>query len=170
MSARENRRRSARILTEFPLVLHDDEGALLDRHAVAHDISDKGFKIETRAELKPGQYVRFALALDADGDVKGRARIVWGEGVELSNWAGAQFMKVSWRDRRRIRSITSPSDFDWDALADKAIVALSILLVTIVGWSLLSSALWREVLGRLIPTTVAALALGWALNVLLRRR
>ena len=170
MSGRENRRQAARILSEFPLVLLDDNGVLLDRHAVAHDISDKGFKIETRAELKPGQFVRFALSLDAEGDVKGRAQIVWGEGIELSNWAGAQFIKMSWRDRRRVRSITSPSDFDWDALADKAIVALSILLVTIVGWSLLSSALWRDVLGRMFPTALAALALGWALRELLRRR
>ena len=170
MSARDNRRQSARILSEFPLVLLDEQGAELDRHAVAHDISDKGFKIETRAALKPGQLVRFALSLDADGDVKGRARIVWGEGSDLSTWAGAQFLKISWRDRRRVRRITSPSDYDWNELADKAILALSIVLVTVVGWRLLSSPMWRQVIGGLIPTALAALALGWALTVLLGRR
>jgi hypothetical protein len=168
--SRENRRQSARILSEFPLVLLDEKGAELDRHAVAHDISDKGFKIESRAELKPGQLIGFALSLDADGDVKGRARIVWGEGTELSSWAGAQFLKMSWRDRRRVRKITSPSDYDWSELADKAIVAMSVALVTLIGWRMLSSALWREVLGRLVPAAAAALALGWALLVLLRRR
>ncbi|HEX4047946.1 MAG TPA: PilZ domain-containing protein [Elusimicrobiota bacterium] len=166
----EERRRSARILSEFPLSLLDDKGELLDRHAVAHDVSDKGFKIESRAELKIGQSVRFSLSLDADGDIKGRARVVWCERTDLSYWAGAQFLKMSWADRRRVRRVTSPSDVDWNVLADKAIVALSVLLATLVGWRLLSSRMWRGVLGGLAPTAVAALALGWALIQLLKRR
>lgn len=166
----EERRRSARILSEFPLSLLDEKGELLDQHAVAHDVSDKGFKIETRAELKPGQFVRYALSLDVDGSIKGRVRIVWVERADLSYWAGAQFLGLSWGDRRRIRRFTSPSDVDWNALADKAIIALSILLVTLVGWNLLSSRLWRGVLAGLVPTAFAAFALGWALRELLRRR
>jgi hypothetical protein len=169
MSGGDERRTSTRILTEFPLSLLDDKGEILDRHAVAHDVSDKGFKIETMAELKTGQFVRFGLSLDADGDIKGRARIVWCERTDLSYWAGGQFLSMSWRDRRRVRRITSPSDVDWNLLADKAIWALSILLVTIVGWKLLQSPLWREVLGGLAPTALAALAMGWALRELLRR-
>ena len=51
----DDRRTGVRILSEFPLTLLDDKGEGLDPHAVAHDVSDKGFKIESRAELKPGQ-------------------------------------------------------------------------------------------------------------------
>jgi hypothetical protein len=170
MSRPEDRRTSARILSEFPVVLLDDKGVVLDPHAVAHDVSDKGFKIETRAVLKSGQPVRFSLSLDAEGDVKGRARIVWCEPTDLSFWGGVQFQRMSWSDKRRVRRITSPSGMDWNALADKAILALSILLVTLVGWRLLSSSMWRGILGGLVPTGIAALALGWALVVLLRRR
>lgn len=169
MSGPDERRTSARILSEFPLTLLDDKGEVLDQHAVAHDVSDKGFKIESRAELKKGQFVRFALSLDADGDIKGRGRIVWSERTDLSYWAGAQFMKISWSDRRRVRRITDPSSMDWNALADKTILALSLLLATIVGWRLLSSNLWREIIGGLIPTALAAFAMGWALKELLRR-
>ena len=163
-------RRAVRILSEFPLTLLGDDGETLDSHATAHDVSDKGFKIESRAELKPGQFVRFALSLDVDGSIKGRARIVWSERTDLSYWAGGEFLKMSARDRRRVRRITSPSDVDWNALADKAIFALSLLLATAIAWSLLSSALWRGIIGGLIPTALAALAMGWALRVLLRRR
>jgi hypothetical protein len=166
----DDRRGATRILTEFPLTLLDDKGEVLDPHAVAHDVSDKGMKIECRADLGKGQFVRFSLSLDADGDVKGRARIVWCERTDLSYWAGAQFLKMSWSDRRRVRRVTSPSQVDWNALADKAILALSILLVTTIGWRLLSSALWRGIIGDLIPTAIAAFAMGWALRTLLRRR
>lgn len=170
MSASDERRTSARILSEFPLTLLDDMGEVLDQHAVAHDVSDKGFKIESRAELKKGQSVRFSLSLDASGDIKGRARIVWGERTDLSYWAGAQFMKISWGDRRRVRRITSPSSVDWNALADKTILALSLLLATLVGWRIWSSNLWWGIVAGLIPTALAAFAMGWALKELLRRR
>lgn len=165
----DERRTSARILTEFPLTLSDEKGETLDPHAIAHDVSDKGFKIETHAELKKGQLLRFGLALDSEGEIKGRARVVWCERTDISYWAGAQFVKVSWGDRRRLRRITSPSDFNWDALADRTILSLSLLLAVLVGYRVLSSPLWRGVLGDLVPTAVAAFAMGWALKELLRR-
>lgn len=166
----DERRTSARILTEFPLTLSDDQGELLDPHAIAHDVSDKGFRIETHAELKKGQTLRFSLSLDAEGAIKGRARVVWCERADITIWAGAQFLKVNWGDRRRLRRITSPSDYNWDALADRTILSLSLLLAVLVGWRLLSSPLWRGVIGDLVPTAVAAFAMGWALKELLRRR
>lgn len=165
----DDRRKATRILSEFPLTVLDDKGGLLDNHAVAHDVSDKGFKIESRTELKPGMFVRFSLALDAEGDVKGRARIVWCERTDLSYWAGGQFLNMSWSDRRRVRRITSPSGVDWNLLADKLIVMLGVLLLTLLGWRLMSNSQWRGVLGDLIPTAFAACALGWALVTLLSR-
>ncbi|HXT01049.1 MAG TPA: PilZ domain-containing protein [Elusimicrobiota bacterium] len=166
----DERRTSARILTEFPLTLSDDKGDVLDPHAIAHDVSDKGFKIETHAELSKGQTLRFALALDAEGDIKGRARVVWCERADVSYWAGAQFLKLSWADRRRMGRITSPSRFNWDALADRTILSLGLLLAAIVGYRALTSTLWRGILGDLVPAAVAAFAMGWALKELLRRR
>jgi hypothetical protein len=165
-----NDRRAPRILSEFPLTLLDDSGAELDPHATAHDVSEKGFKIESRAELKPGQFVRFSLSLDVDGGIDGRARIVWSKRTDLSYWAGGEFLKLPGRDKRRMRRIMNPSAVDWNALADKAIFALALLLATLLGWSLLSNALWRGFIGDMMPTILAALAMGWALRVLLRRR
>ncbi|MFI5348391.1 MAG: PilZ domain-containing protein [Elusimicrobiota bacterium] len=168
MSGGEDRRRSTRVLTEFSVTLRDDAGSMLDQHAVAHDVSEKGCKIEARAELKPGQFVRFALALDENGDIRGRARIVWCERSDLSYWAGVEFLKLSWRERRRVRSLTNPSNMDWDLLADKALFALAILATTAIGYRMLTNTAWRGVLADIVPSVLAAFALGWALIVLLR--
>ena len=168
-SGDEASRGPARILSEFRLSLLDEGGAALDAGALARDVSEAGFKIESRADLAPGQLVEFVLSLDG-GAVRGRARIAWSERTDASCWAGATLVKMSWRDRRRVRRATRPSTVDWDGIADKAIVALSVLLATLVGWSVFSSALWRGIVLRLLPTAFAALVMGWALRELLRRR
>jgi hypothetical protein len=169
MSDTENRRTSARILTEFPLVLLSETGEELDAHAVAHDVSEKGFKAESRAELAQGQVVRFRLGIDASGDVTGRARFVWCQRTDLSYWGGAQFLGLSRGDRRRVRRVTNPSDVDWSLIVDRAIIALGATLATLLAWIALSSTLWAGLLSDLFPKIVAALLAGWALRELLRR-
>jgi hypothetical protein len=170
MSGQDNRRAAARVLTDFPLALMNENGVELDAHAVAHDVSDKGFKAESRAELVDGQVVRFRLGIDATGDVIGRARIVWCQRTDLSFWAGAQFVGLSRKDRRRIRRITSPSDVDWNLIADRAIVALGLTLCTLAAWTAATNKVWRTVMSDLTPQVVACLIAGWALRELLRRR
>jgi hypothetical protein len=169
MSDPDERRQAARILSEFALVLDDEKGALLDDRALAHDVSDKGFKAETRAELKQGQVVRFHLTLGKQ-EVRGRARIVWCHRTDLSFWAGAQFVGMSWSDRRRVRKITSPSEVDWVALGDKGLTALLILLAATLAWAALSDRIWRSVLSEIFPKMAAAVVMGFALRELLRPR
>ncbi len=140
----DDRRRAARIFGDFPLILLDDDGAPLDARATAHDLSERGFKIESCAELKPGAFFRFSLSLDAGEQIEGRARVVWSEKTELSFWAGGEFLGMAAGDRRRVRRATSPSGVDWDALADKAILVLSVLLALVVGRILLSATSLRR--------------------------
>lgn len=166
----EERRRAPRILTEFSLYLMDEKGEELDGHSLAHDVSDKGFKVETQGELKKGQIVRYRLGLRGGDEVSGRARIVWTQKTDLSYWAGAQFLGMSWSDRRRVRKVTDPSSVDWGVIADKAIVALTLLLVTTVGWIVMTSAIWRGILEDMFPKVIAAVVMGFALRELLRSR
>ena len=170
MSDEKNRRTSARILTEFPLALSDEKDGEIDVHAVAHDVSDKGFKAESRTELTQGQIVRFRLGIDASGDVIGRARVVWCRRTDISYWAGAEFLGLSRGDRRRVRRVTRPSSVDWNVIADRAIIALAATLGTLLVWSALSSTLWRGILEGLFPKILACLIAGWALCELLSRR
>jgi hypothetical protein len=165
----DERRQAARILTDFSLRLFDEKGGDLDSRALAHDVSDKGFKAETQAELKKGQTIRFRLGLLDGHEVTGRALIVWAHHEELAWWAGAQFVGLSWSEKRRIRKVTSPSDVDWGVIADKAIVALSLLLVTSVAWIVLTSPTMRVVMEDIFPKAVAAVVMGLALRALLSR-
>jgi hypothetical protein len=165
-----NRRTSTRILSEFPVTLFNDKGEAVDPHAVAHDLSDKGFKVEARVELKVGQLVSYRLSIEAGELLTGRARIVWCQRTDLSYWGGAQFLNLSWSDRKRVRRATRPDGLNWDGIADKAIIALSVLLVTLVGWTAMHSPAWRALLGHMVPEAFAALLMGLALRELLRWR
>lgn len=161
------RRESARILTEFSLALYDEKGAALDEHAVAHDVSDKGCKGETQAELKQGQAVRFALELPGGRVLKGKGRIAWCNRTDVMYWTGVEFRGLSWSDRRLLRKLTSPSDVDWDRIADHAITALVLLILATVAWSALNSPAWRSVLGDMTPKIIAAVIAGLALRAFL---
>lgn len=169
MSSPEDRRQAPRILTDFSLRLADDAGAPLDERALAHDVSDKGFKAETAAELKAGQILRFRVTIRGE-EISGRARIAWAKRTDLAWWGGAEFIGMSWTDRKRVRRITSPSDVDWVKIGGNAATALAILSLTALAWLASSSATWRTVLSELSPKIAAALAMGWALRELLRPR
>lgn len=170
MSRREERRSTTRILTEFGVVLSDHHGAEIDARAIAHDISEKGFKVETRAELAAGQVVRIRLSIGEGADVKARARVAWTERAQLWTTAGAVFLGLAWKDRRRLRRLTGPPGIDWSGLLDKAIVALSLLLIVTAAGSALAYPVWRDFAERLLPKALAAVALGLALRALLSSR
>lgn len=157
------------ILSEFPVALLDDRGAALDMHAIAHQLSEEGFQAEAVSELREGQVVRYRLSLDTDGGISGFARVVWCERTDISYRAALRFLKLTMREKRRVRRVMNPSALDWSVIADKAIVALSLLIVTVLLWSALRRPLWRGIIAHLIPRALAALAMGWALLALLRR-
>lgn len=169
MSSPQDRREAPRILSQFSVVLSDEAGATLDDRAVAHDVSDKGFKAETQADLKVGQDARFRLEL-AGEELRGLGRVVWVQRTDMAVWAGVQFRGLSWADRRRVRRVTSPSDIEWGAIADKAITALLILLFTVIGWSVAENRVWREILPGLLPNALVAVVAGLALREVLRPR
>jgi hypothetical protein len=169
MSNPEDRREAPRILTDFSLQLSDEAGASLDDRALAHDVSDKGFKAETQVELKPQQIVRFRVTIRGE-EIVGRARIAWIKRTEMSFWAGAEFLGMSWSDRRRVRRITHPSDVDYVRIADNALTALLILGGTSLAWLLSTSTIWRSVIAELFPKLIATVVMGWALRELLRPR
>jgi len=170
MSRPEDRRQFARILTEFPLVMHDEKGVLIDDHALAHDVSDKGFKVESNGVLEKGQPLRFSIQLNVGQAASGSGRVVWVERTDLALWAGVEFVRLSWADRRRLRRITRPSDVEWSIVFDKALTAALWFTATLAIWGALSSPFWRSFLWNLAPKAVATVALGWALRELLRRR
>jgi hypothetical protein len=170
VSPRDDRRRSARLLSEFPLVLMEPSGTVLDDRALAHDLSAHGFKAETQARLQKGAAVRFRLSLDQAGEVAGRGRVAWEQSTALSVWLGVEFQGLSWADRRRVRRATHPRDVDWSVIAERLALGLFVVMATGVLGRMMASALWRGYLAALAPKAFACAALGWALIVLLRPR
>ena len=137
---------------------------------MAHDLSEKGFRVETRVELKPDQPVGYRLELGSGGEIHGRARIAWTQRTDLANWAGAEFLGLTRDARRRVRRVISPSDVDWNVIVDKAIVALLLTFaVTVIGAGL-SDPAWRRTTAAVFPRAVAVVAMGWSLVELLRSR
>ena len=161
------RRTSARILTAFDAVLRDPRGGELDARAVAHDISEKGFRAETQARLKAGEDLSFALELPG-GAFEGRGRVVWVQATQVALWVGIEFVGLDRARRKRLIKLSRPTETDWEAIVDRAWRALLVMTTSVLLWSALESAVWREVLGSLFPTVVATIAAGWALLVLLR--
>lgn len=170
MSRPEDRRTAPRILSDYPLALFGPDGATLDDRALAHDVSEKGFKAETQASLEPGGRVSFALALEAGEPLRGTARVAWVQTTQFSTWAGAEFLGLTRAERRRVRRALHPGSFDWDAVLGEAALALALILGTLAAGAALRSPFWREILGALFPKAVAAAALGWALLALLKPR
>ncbi len=168
MSPPEERRRSARLLSEYPLVLLDASGKVLDDRALAHDLSDHGFKSESQAKLERGQAVRFRLSLDAAGEISARGRVAWTQNLAMAEWAGVEFSGLSWGERRILRRVTRPAAADWSVVAGKAAAALFWIIGTALAARVLSSPRWRGFALSLLPAVVAALAMGAALLVLLR--
>lgn len=170
MSGPTERRQSARILTEFPLSLFDDGGALLDDHALAHDVSDKGFRAECNADLAKGRFVRFKIQLGETDSVSGRGKVAWVERTDMALWAGVEFLSLPWSEKRRLRRFTSPPAVAWPLVLDRAITAGVWATITLLLWNALASRFWRHMLWVLAPKALAAVVLGWALREVLRSR
>lgn len=167
-----NRRSAARFLTELDLVVRDLSGRELDARSQAHDVNHKGFRAQTRAQLKAGDEFRFELVMsEGEQPVKGVARVAWVEPNPWGGWnIGAKITKVSWTDGRRLRALFHVKGFDFAGLAGKAWMAAYWAVIFAGFYNLIyRQPQWRQVFAGLIPVIVALLFLAWALLTLLKR-
>lgn len=161
------RRNTERSLTELPIALQDEKGVVLDDHAVAHDVSAKGFRLETHVDLAPGQVIRYRLALAADRDLRGSAKVVWSQRTDFGLWAGAEFSSLSWSDKRLLRRVLKPRTADWVLITMKVFLATFWISVILAFWYGVRSPFWRPQIFWLAPKAVAGVILGWSLRELL---
>ncbi|NNN04552.1 MAG: PilZ domain-containing protein [Elusimicrobia bacterium] len=163
----DDRRGAARILTDCSLVLLDGKGGVIDEHAVAHDLSIKGFRAEMHGDIAENQPVRYRLALDEGCELKGRARIVWVQRTDFALWVGVEFVGLSWADRRLLKKSTSAPTANWMLIATKFLLAVVWIGGLLGFWIGIRSNFWRPQMFALLPKAIAAVALGWALLELL---
>ncbi|MDD5629053.1 MAG: hypothetical protein PHU21_08310 [Elusimicrobia bacterium] len=152
------RRRHPRFLIDLPLTLWDHSHALLDSHALAHDVTPAGFGFESRRDLGSNAWVYFELRLPDGESVSGSARLAWLQRGDWGTWAGAQITSLSARDRRRVLRVIHGPGFDWAGLANRAVTAGVVIISVVAVRMLLSgdSELWMG-----FPLLAAALAAAW---------
>jgi hypothetical protein len=163
----DERRTAARILTDFSLVLLDDQGAVIDEHAVAHDVSTKGFRAELHGEIAEKQVVRFRLSLDGGHELSGRARVAYVQRTDFGIWAGAEFIGLSWADRRLLKEASSGPRPNWIFVATRILLGVLWSGGALAFYIGIRSNFWRPQMLSLAPKAIAAVALGWALLELL---
>lgn len=171
MSSADERRKDARFLTAFMVILRSAKGGPpLDERAMAHEVSTAGFKIETHADLTRNSGVAFVLELPEGGCVSGQGLVIWSKREKFATWAGIEIVKMSWADKRRLSRRLHPNAVDWSRIADLAVRALFVITVVVAAQKLIFQR--PDVLGvmaHLTPKFIALLLMAWALLGLLKR-
>ena len=167
----DERRTGTRFLAEFSVALRPAQGgALIDGRATAHDLSVKGFKVETQAQLPENTLVSFSLELSGGASVAGKGRIVWSKRETLATWAGLEIVSISWGDKWRLNRLLHPNTLDWARLSHLFATLVMALTVLAAARRVLYSAPLRGLLILLAPKIIALLIMGWALAGLLKRK
>lgn len=171
MSSAGERRKGARFITAFMVILRDAKGGPpLDERAMAHEVSTVGFKIETHAELIQNSHVAFVLELPEDGCISGQGLVIWSKREKFATWAGIEIVKMSRADKRRLSRRLHPDAVDWSRIADLALRALFVITVVAATQKLIFER--PDALGvmtQLAPKFIALLLMAWALLGLLKR-
>jgi hypothetical protein len=156
----------AHVVSDFPLMLTDTRGAMLDEHAIAHDLSEKGCRAETVADLQVGQDVRCRFVINKT-DLRCTGRVTWAQRTDFAVWSGVEFRGLSWYERRVLRDATQGPRADWLLIAGKALFAVCFITAALGLWFGMLSAFWRPQIVDLIPKAFAAVALGWSIREML---
>ncbi|MDD5304821.1 MAG: PilZ domain-containing protein [Elusimicrobia bacterium] len=166
----DERRTGARFITELSVVLRPSKGGpALDDRATAHDVSVKGFKVETQAQLAENTIVSFTLELPMGASASGTGRVVWSNRETFATWAGVEISSMSWGDKRRLSRLLNPDRADWERLTNLCLKLVMALTVIAAAHRVLLSAPLRGLVASLAPKIIALLVMGWALVGMLKR-
>jgi hypothetical protein len=166
----DERRDGPRFITDLSVMLFPaDGGKPIDDRATAHDVSMKGFKLETEAQLEPNTIVTFTLSLPQGASATGKGKIVWSNRESFATWSGVEIVSMPWRDKRRLEGMLNPARVDWSNLTDVSFKLVMVLVVVVAASRILHSGQLREVLSQLMPKIIALIVMGWALLNLFKR-
>lgn len=166
----DERRTGARFITELSVVLRPSKGGEpIDDRATAHDVSVKGFKVETQAQLAENMILSFTLELPMGASATGKGRVVWNTRETFATWAGVEIVSMSWGDKRRLSQLLNPDRADWERLTNLCIKLAMVLTVVAAAHRIVLSAPLRALFGALAPKIIALAVMGWALVGMLKR-
>lgn len=168
--SRDERRDGARFLTELSVVLRPIKGGEpIDDRATAHDISTRGFKLESQAKIADGSLISFTLELPRGEKVEGRGRVAWSKQEPFACWAGVEITRMSWGDKRRLNRTLNPDTVDWAHLSDITFKLIMSVTVVIAAHRIAVDASMRQLAEHLAPKILGVTVMGWALLGMLKR-
>lgn len=166
----EDRREGARLITEISVVLRPSMGGeAIDDRATAHDVSIRGFKVETQAQLAQNMMLSFTFEMPKGETASGKGRVVWANRETFATWGGVEIVDMPWSDKRRLGKLLNPDSTDWERLANLCIKLAMIVTVLAAAHRVLLSGHLRGLAATLAPKIVALLVMGWALTGLFKR-
>lgn len=166
----DERRTGVRFITDLSVVLRPSKGGEpIDDRATAHEVSLKGFKIETQAQLAENTIVSFSLELPMGRRAAGKGRVVWSSRETFATWAGVEILSMSWVDKRRLSQLLHPDSVDWSRLSNLCVKLVMALTVIAAAHRVLHSSALRGLLVTLAPKIIALFLMAWALAGLLKR-
>jgi len=161
----EDRRDGVRFLTDLSVVLRPAGGGPpIDDRATAHEVSLKGFKLESQAQIEPETIIRFTLDLTRGARASGRGRVVWSKREAFATWAGVEITDMAWGDRRRLKQMLTPDEVDWTSLMNLCVKFVMAVTLVAAAHRLMTSPELRRLLVALSPKIVALFLLGWAVS------
>ena len=167
----DERRVGARYITDLGVVLRPSKGGEpLDDRATAHEVSVRGFKVETQALLAENSMISFTLELPMGESASGKGRIVWSNRETFATWAGVEVVSMSWGDKRRLSRLLNPDDVNWGRLTSLCIRLVVILTVLVAAHRIIFSETLRNLLSAIAPKMIALLVMGWALVGMLKQK
>lgn len=165
-----DRRDGVRYLTDLSVLLRPEKGGPpLDERATAHDVSLKGFRLESSAQVEPGTTLRFTLDLQRGARASGTGRVVWSRRETFATWAGVEIVDMPWGDRRRLRRMLHPDDVDWTSLMNLCVKAVMAITVVTAAHRVITSPELRRLLLALSPKILALFLLGWSIANFFKR-
>lgn len=160
----EDRRDGVRFLTDLSVVLRPAKGGPpLDDRATAHDVSLKGFRLESQAAIDTGTVLSFTLDLQRGARASGKGRVVWSKRETFATWAGVEITEMSWGDRRRLKQLIRPDEVDWTTLTQLCVKFVMAITVTAAAHRIITSPELRKFLWMMSPKILAVCLLAWAI-------
>ncbi len=166
----DEKRGGARFLTDLNVELRPLKGGeAIDDRAIAHDVSAKGFKVETQAELAEKSVLAFTLQLPAGQTASGKGRVAWSRKETFATWAGIEITSMSWGDKRRLAHVVNPDAVDWENLTSVCLKVIMAVTVIIAAHRVFYNGQLRGLLSALAPKIIALFVMGWALVGMLKK-
>lgn len=161
---KDERRDGVRFLTDLRVLLRPEKGGRpFDDSATAHDVSLKGFRVETSSkDIEAATTIRFTLDLQRGARASGKGRVVWAKRETFATWAGVEITEMAWADRRRLKQMLHPDSVDWTSLTNLVVKCAMLITVTLAAQRILTSPELRKLLLVLSPKIAAVCLLAWA--------